>query len=446
MPVVATLAIYALQTHHIPAVGDEPHYVMIADSLAHDFDFDVRNNYEQDVERRAIVGRIRPHVRFKGEQWVSYHAPGLGVLLAVPFLVGGIHGCRVALVILTGILPFALYHWFRRTLSKGTAVWLAASVAASVPILFGSILIYPDLTAGVVATPLVAWVIARAAGDPASGVEWAAFWSVAGLLPWLNLKFAPTTLIVTSGAVAALIHQHWHGVRQKAAWISLPLVAVGPLALAFFNLNEFGQLLGPRGTSELTSSPMRALLIFLGLHFDQSQGMFLQQPLLLIGVSLLVPFAREMPWTAVFWVMAYLSLIAPNAFELARFGMAGPDGRFGWSAEWLWMLPLGVLRTGSPGWERWLRRLCMAGIVYQVLLAIRWLPYPLQLFPHLQESLADRDSLFPIWLRGLMPSYYLWDFKRFLTYPPNVAATFAAAGVLVGGAIWWRRTNSAPSA
>jgi hypothetical protein len=440
---VATLTLYALQTHHIPAVGDEPHYVMIADSLAHDFDFDVRNNYEQDVARRAIVGRIRPHVRFKGEQWVSYHAPGLGVLLAVPFLVGGIHACRAALVIFAGVLPFTLYYWFRRTLSQSTALWLAVSLAASVPILFGSILIYPDLTAGVVATALVAWVIARAAGGPAeSAFWWAAFWSVAGLLPWLNLKFAATTLIVTSGAVAALIHQHSDGVRAKAGWISLPLIAIGPVALACFNLNEFGQLLGPRGASELTSSPMRALLIFLGLHFDQSQGMFLQQPLLLIGASLIVPFARQMPWTAGFWMMAYLSLIAPNAFELARFGMAGPDGRFGWSAEWLWLLPVGLLRTESPGWERWLRRLCMAGIVYQVLLAIRWLPYPLQLFPHLQESLADRDSLFPVWLRGMMPSYYLWDFKRFLTYPPNVAATFAAAGVVIGGAICWRRTST----
>jgi hypothetical protein len=434
--------VFALWTRHIPVVGDEPHYVIMADSVAHDFDFDLRNNYEQDRERRVIIGPITPHMRRIQQRWMPYHTPGLGVLLAVPFVIGGNTACRASLGILAAVLPFTLFGWFSRTMSRAAAVWLVMGVCISVPILFGSILIFPDLPAGAIGTALVVWVLARAKDVEPVGtrIEWASFWCLAGLLPWLNIKFAPTTVVLALGG-AAVAWRARHAPAARRAWSTLPLIAVGPAALLLFNITTYGPLLGSRATVELTSSPMRALLIFLGLHFDQSQGMFLQQPLLLLGVALIVPFFRRNPWMAAFWLAAYLSLIAPNAFELARFGMAGPDGRFGWSAEWLWMLPLGVLRPqDSAKWERWLKGLAAAALVYQLVLAMRWLPAPVQLFPVLQESLAQRDSLFPTGMRPFVPSYYLWDFKSYLIYPPNVAAMLVTIGVMFAGAFRWRGT------
>lgn len=203
-----------------------------------------------------------------------------------------------------------------------------------------------------------------------------------------------------------------------------------------FNYRAYGTVIGPRGSSELTTSGLRALLIFLGVHFDQSQGMFAQQPLLLIGVAALVPFILARPRLAVFWLMAYLSLIVPNAFELARFGMMGPDGRFGWSAEWLWMVPIGFLAGSARGkFERWVRPLAVAAMAYQAALAVRWVNDPMLLYPQLEEQLSQRDSLFPVWMRAFLPSYYLWDFRSYLTYAPNVAAVIGMIAVMAAGAI-----------
>ncbi|EMO30401.1 hypothetical protein LEP1GSC170_2804 [Leptospira interrogans serovar Bataviae str. HAI135] len=32
----------------IPITGDEPHYLMISESILKDWDFDLKNNYEED--------------------------------------------------------------------------------------------------------------------------------------------------------------------------------------------------------------------------------------------------------------------------------------------------------------------------------------------------------------------------------------------------------------
>jgi hypothetical protein len=134
--------------------------------------------------------------------------------------------------------------------------------------------------------------------------------------------------------------------------------------------------------------------------------------------------------------MAYLSLVVPNAFELARFGTMGPDGRFGWSAEWLWMVPIGFLAgSGRAKLERWAKPLAIAALAYQAALAVRWVKGPMLLYPVLEERLSQRDSLFPVAMRAFVPSYYLWDFRSYLTYAPNVVALLGMVAIMAGGAV-----------
>ena len=369
---------------------------------------------------------------------MPFHTPGLGILLALPFVLGGALACRVMLCVLTGLLPFTLFRWFCRTMTRPSAAWLAIATALSVPVLFGASLIFPDLLAGLVATFLVMWLAERADGTRPTTVTmtgWGGYWLLSGLLPWLNLKFAPTTVVLALGGawVARCTSRRNH---SWDPWITCPLIVIGPAALLAFNHRAYGSVIGPRGSSEITTSGLRALLIFLGVHFDQSQGMFAQQPLLLIGVLAVIPFVRARPWLALFWLMAYLSLVVPNAFELARFGTMGPDGRFGWSAEWLWMVPIGFLAgAGRARIERWAKPLAIAALAYQAALAIRWVKGPMLLYPVLEEQLSQRDSLFPVAMRAFVPSYYLWDFRSYLTYAPNVVALLGMVAIMALGAV-----------
>ena len=99
------------------------------------------------------------------------------------------------------------------------------------------------------------------------------------------------------------------------------------------------------------------------------------------------------------------------------------------------MIPIGLVAAEyAPLMRRW----AGAAIVYQAVLALRWIPDPMTLYPVYEEQLGTRNSLFPVALRGWMPSFYDWSYANYLMYPPNVAG-IAVIGLLL--LIGWRQSR-----
>lgn len=436
--VAVILSFVKMDTLHI--TGDEPHYLVMADGLVRDRTLDLRNAYAREKETEAIYGSPlpAPHVVIVNHRWGPYHEPGLSILLAIPFVVGRELGSRLTLCLLAGLLPLWVFRWLRARVPDGAAAWLSIGLAIGVPVSFGASQIYPDLPAGIIALALLLWLLGDGR-EPAAAGQWAVFWLVAGLLPWLSLKFLATTVALTIAAFGVL----WAERRAelRAALSTCALVAIGPATVAAFHLWAFETVLGPRPITELSASFSRGAEMFLGLHLDQGQGMFWQQPLAFAGVMALVPFARQRPRIALMWLLVYGSLIGPNSLELARYGGGAPAGRFGWSAVWLWIVPIGcALQDGPARWRRLVKPAVGVCLVYQTLLALRWIANPGLLFPNLEEDLAARNSLFPIAFRGWLPSFYFWDFSSYWTYVPNVAWCIAIAFLLAVGGLSSTRT------
>ena len=439
VPVLLALAAYAATASRVPLGGDEPHYLIIADSLLHDHDLRLQNNYERDAATSAIYGRVEPHVYRIPEGWAipdgwwPYHGAGLPLIVALPFAVGGVPGARIAICVLTGLMGFAIALWLARIAGSRIAGWTTIGAMVSLPILFGSTQLFPDLPGGVAAAVLSCWLLMRL-DDPRRTGAWPIFWLAAGLLPWLHVKFVGTTLVLAAAGAASAWHAKRCGEQRaaRAAAASMPLILVGIGLLAAWHLSISGSILGFRRTAtELTDSPARALMIFLGLHFDQAQGMFFAQPLLLAGVASLVAFVRSRPRVALCWAALYLSLVVPNSLELARYGLGGPAGRFGWSAMWLWIVPIGfVLARYGTRAERVVKRLVIAGILYQAALAVRWIPHPNVLWTNLNDP---GWSVFPRALAGWLPSFATWDFAAYLRNPVNVVAMVAVLALAIAG-------------
>jgi hypothetical protein len=417
--------------------GDEPHYLVMADSIVQDGTLDLHNAYTRHNENRRIYpAPLNPHARIYRHRWAPWHGPGLPLLLAVPFFVGGIIGAKLALCALAGLLTLALYRFLVRRLPVEQAVWLTLGLVVCLPFCFGASKIYPDFVGGIFATCLAVWLI-HAGEKPRTAAGWALFWLAAGSFPWLNSKYLGSTVILIAWALAVRWQLRRRGVR--ASWLevaTVALVLVGVLGLAAFHYWGVGQPFGPRRLQEISSSFSRAAMIFLGLHFDQSQGMFIQHPLLITGIAALPIFAWRRPLHAFFWLALYASLIVPNSMELARWGGGGPVGRFAWSAEWLWAIPLGFAIAEFPATlVRFVEPAVIVSLTYQSILAMRWTENAMLLFPHFEESLEARDSLFPIPLRPFVPSFYFWDFKSYWTYPPNVIALALVVALLTIGAL-----------
>lgn len=457
LPVAIALAAFLLCMRKLPPLGDEPHYLIMADSVYSDLDLDLKNNYLRDFDTRRIIGLITPHVYNVPRGWMPYHTPGLGILLAIPFGLGGIVGARLALIALTAVLPWSLVTFLRSTPGPGqTSTLVALGLSISLPIVADASQIYPDLPGGLMVTALTLWLIRHTvANESNSSVpstwSWAGFWLLTGLLPWLHVKYAATAICLAAGALALT----WSGPRRvpaptstaasgpsRSAFATLlltsPLLLFGFISLVLFHQWAFGMPLGVRGARELTSSPSRAAMMFLGLHLDQSQGMFVQQPLLLAGVAAFPLFVRLRPRLAVFWTALYAAAILPNSLELARFGGGGPVGRFGWTAAWLWSIPIGIaLISCGSCLARYVRPAVFATLIYQAALALRWMRTPAVLFPSLDPP---RDSLFPDVMRPWLPSFYFWDFSSYWRFGPNIVALLTVALIFASG-LWaaWRQ-------
>jgi len=182
VPVALTLAIFAARTRSMPPSGDEPHYLIMADSIASDFDLDLHNNYLSDFDSHRIIGLTIPHVYNVQRGWMPGHEPGLAMLIALPFRLDGITGARVALCLFAGLLPWSLSTWCRTTLERSsvgrrqaasTAAWLTLGLTICLPVCFGAEQIYPDLTGGIVATTLFLHVIAALDGSERPLWTWA---------------------------------------------------------------------------------------------------------------------------------------------------------------------------------------------------------------------------------------------------------------------------------
>ncbi len=433
----AAPAVWWTAADRLRTTGDEPHYLIIAASVLRDGDLDVTNNYEEDARTAEIYGPVEPHATAGRPT----HAPGLGILLAVPFALGGPLAARLALCLFAALLAWAVWRGLRDALPAGEARLAAAGLLATPAVLFGASRIYPDLAGGVAATALAVWLwtTPRSARSLAG---WSTYWLCTGLLWWLHVKFlAPAAILAAAGA--------WQIRREREAGAAGPplaahlaaasLVLVGPLALGWWHVAAFGSVLGPRAIGwELSSPWLQRAQVFLGLHLDQGQGMFLQQPLLLPGLAALGWMARRRHPLTLPWLLLYASLIVPNALQWSgRFGGGGPAGRFGWSAMWLWIIPLGIwMAAERDTLRRTVRPVVLTALAYQAALAIRWLPEPFGLLSRQSELVWSRHSLFPVSVRYSLPSFYFWESDAWLHYLPNVVWIGGALLLVATGLLW----------
>ena len=462
------LAFWWSTTNRYRLTGDEPHYFILAASLWRDGDVDVRNNYDEDAATGEIYGSFPDlrsrHARARDGREYSLHQPGLGALLVLPFALGGPLAGRLLLCLLiTPILGWACWRWLGPRAPPGDVALAIAGVLLCPVILLGSGQVYGDLLAGVLIVALAVWLwdgdgrreaaeSASASGAgaplraPGSPAAWALFGLVAGVLPWLHMRYLATTALF--GLFAA-----WQIRRERArradggaggSWGQLAggaLLLIGPAAFLAHQMATHGQPLAGLG-HRMTETPLlRAAEFLIGEHLDQSHGLFWHQPLFFAGLIALGWMIRTRHPLTIPWLLLYGSLMLPPALRGVWGGV--PLGRFNWGGFWLWLIPIGCwLQAERNAIGRYVRPAVLTVFAYQALLALRWIPDPTRLFDYASSGLVwARDSLFPLPVRYVLPHFYGgagdgWWVVRYLEYLPNLVWVLAATLLIVTGLRW----------
>jgi len=263
--------------------GDEPHYLVISQSLLADGDLQIENNHEGREYASFFAGDLRPDYLTRGANGAIYsvHAPGLPALLLPVYAVAGYLGSVVFVCLVGALAALAMFDLAEALAGRRAAVLTWVAACFTIPFVPYSWLLFPE----VVGALLVAWAalwIAKPPGGPRVGT-W--FWRgvALALLPWLHTKFA----IFLGVFATVIVLRMWRRRFTAAAAFSLPIFLSLAGWFAFFYV-IYGTLSPTAPYGEYRAYNIYPANIprgLLGLLFDQKFGVLFYSPVYLFALA-----------------------------------------------------------------------------------------------------------------------------------------------------------------
>lgn len=297
--------------------GDEPHYLVLAQSLWRDGDLDLRNNYLERQYAAYYPREIDPHVVIApGGQWYPIHHIGFALLLAPVFHLAGIAGVLVAQIVVSALLAVNMYSLaFDLTQSRKLALLAWAVPFTTAPLLVYSGQIYPEMLAALIGL----WAFRRIRlGSTLRGHTPTGLGFALAALPWLHPRYAllvaPLTLFFC--------------VRYRERWavlagFALPL-ALSALGNAIYYRTFFGAVTAPARLYPGVNVPRVGFRGIFGLLLHQRSGLLLYSPVHVVAIRGAMEARRER-WTQ--WGM-FLSTYVPLALSVGWVGGWSPPGHY----------------------------------------------------------------------------------------------------------------------
>ena len=213
--------------------GDEPFYLLTAQSLVSDADLDLRDEYAGHEERHFWDGSIplwKQMQPTESGRLLAPHEPGLPLLIAPAYALGGLRGAQRFLVVLWSLaIALAAATAVRLGAPTAAAALGGTAVGAGTPGIVYASQIYPEAAAALCVASLL--FLAQSA-KPRPLLAAGALVGMA----WLGAKYIPV------GAVLALIWLWRHRGERRAVTAVALVCAVAAAHYVWWHLATFGGL------------------------------------------------------------------------------------------------------------------------------------------------------------------------------------------------------------
>lgn len=470
LPLVVYLAVTPWSTRHRPPDGDEPYYLLIAHSLAHDLDADLTDDYAEGASLAFMDRRLEPQPgdpTGPGGQLYSRHNELLPMVLAPAYRLAGKAGALATMAALAALLAWATlrlarHYWPER---PGEALVAYGVLALTPPLLLYAHQVWVEVPAALLSMLALDRILDPPSRHRTGRRHWLAVGVPILLLPLLKIRF-----MLLAVPLVALAWWHAGRPRKPLIVLSLALAATASAILVYnqvwydnpLKIHQVGEL-------ELTDYPPSAYLLgSLGLFWDSAFGLFPVAPiwlLLIPAVGVTLAAAREGAWRLprpgdsgamrrwllfdlVVYAAPYLVIVVPRS---EWYGGWSPPFRYALVALPLLALTLVPLARGRR--RGGARALAAALGLATAALTVLWLVVPgwtyaladgrTDLLDHLSAALgADVARLFPSSLRP-RPATWIWPAATLALVPllwfrPRrrlaAAASWGAAALLVAAA------------
>jgi hypothetical protein len=201
--------------------GDEPHYLLTAQSIVEDHDLDVRNQYAARSYKPYYPYTLDPHGHDTRGFLHEPHGAGFPLLIAPAYALGGAKGVELFLAALSALALALAYRLALRVVPDPWAGGAALAAGLSPPLLAYSTAVSPEMVSGLLL--VAAALLALRLDERISRRGSFACFVFLGLLPWLGLKFVPAGAVVGVYAVRSLFRA-----RRRT-------LAIGASETAFFS-------------------------------------------------------------------------------------------------------------------------------------------------------------------------------------------------------------------
>lgn len=276
---IVALLVYALT---IPAMlrtpidGDEPFYLLITESIVHDRDLDLSNQFRDlghsAAGRTDLVPQPGDPVGRRGERY-SRHEPFLPLLLVPGYLLGKLRGALAIIVLFGALLVRSTIRFLEdEGIDDATVRKVFPLFAFGPPVLFFAARIWPEVPAAFFFVEAVRGVRQQRAQR------------------WIPALFALTLLklrfiLVAFPLLLATVRRRKHA-AIAVVMITVPLLIVWIISGSALNVHSWREL--------LPVQPRDYFVGFFGLILDGTSGLLFQAPFYVLGLLAIVRW-RETP-------------------------------------------------------------------------------------------------------------------------------------------------------
>lgn len=320
---------------HVPG-GDEPHYLVITQSLLKDGDLRIENNHRDRDYAAYFGGELRADFINRGQDGEIYsiHAPGVSALVAPAFAAFGLRGAQWTIILVFAVTAMLVWQLaWEATLDNSAAwfTWAAVSLTAT-PLLL-SVMVFPDSPAALGAAAGV-WALVRLArGQQVMTARALVGVSIAlAALPWLHTRFAVVAGGLGCCLVVALAREHGRASTERlariATFLAVPLVSAALWFLSFYLIYGTVDPRAPYRGAESIREWIWAAVV--ALYTDGQFGLFTLAPVLATAVAgLFRTMERGLRWAAIGSLLVLLAYTAAAAsYHMWWAGLPGLPARF----------------------------------------------------------------------------------------------------------------------
>jgi len=307
-------------------LGDEPHYLALAQAIVKYHTFDPTQVYANRDYWSYYPSEIDAHVAVVDGRAVPFHNIGAPLLFALPFLLWGRAGAQLVTLIAAVLIIVNMYRLQRELgITTAWAGFVTAAFALGSPLYVYASMLFVEPIGMLIVIYAVRVLLTR------SPALWRVLLASAavGYLPWVHGRYA--IFPVTFAALFAI------GRRWRAYLVAVAPMAVLAIGLEVFNFVMFRSLSPAPGSTDalgeglLRLSPDRGLLY---LAFDARFGLLPNFPLLILAFAGALLVGRRVN-------LVLLGTMVPYAVVLA--GRLHPAG----AAAGRHHPAAGVLRRGA---------------------------------------------------------------------------------------------------